>query len=57
MRLLLSIFLLTTYTLTAFAQLNKVPEQNIPADYGYLVKQGDNMPEVEFKLTDGKTVK
>ena len=44
-------------TLNSFAQLNLIPKQNIPADYGYLVKQGDNMPDIEFKLTNGKSIK
>ncbi len=57
MKTILSILLLSTFTLCAFAQLTKVPKQDIPADYGYLVKQGDKMPVIEFKLTDGKTIK
>ncbi|HSH19341.1 MAG TPA: TlpA disulfide reductase family protein, partial [Draconibacterium sp.] len=51
---------LVTFVLLAFssfAQLTSVPKQNIPSDYGYLVKQGDNMPDIEFKLTDGKIIK
>ena len=57
MKTILSILLLSFVTTYAFAQLTKVPVQNIPADYGYLVKQGDKMPEIEFTLTDGKTIK
>lgn len=57
MKTILSILLLSFITTFAFAQLTKVPVQNIPADYGYLVKQGDNLPEIEFTLTDGKTIK
>lgn len=57
MKTILSILLLSFITTFAFAQLTKVPVQNIPADYGYLVKQGDKMPEIEFTLTDGKTIK
>jgi peroxiredoxin len=56
MRTILSILLLSFVTTCVFAQLKKVPVQNIPADYGYLVKQGDKLPEIEFTLTDGKTV-
>lgn len=57
MKTLLSIFLLTSITMSSFAQLTKVPKQNIPDEYGYIVKQGDDMPNIEFKLTDGTTVK
>lgn len=57
MKTLISILILTTFTLCAFAQITKVPKQNIPSDYGYLVKQGDSFPAVEFKLTDGSTTK
>jgi peroxiredoxin len=57
MKYLLNVLLLSTFAFSAFAQLTKVPKQQIPAEYGYLVKQGDAMPEIEFKLTDGKTVK
>ncbi len=57
MKDLLTIIFLSTFSLCAFAQITKVPVQNIPDDYGYLVKQGDIMPEIEFNLTDGKTIK
>ena len=57
MKNLLSILLLSMLNLASFAQLKKVPKQDVPADYGYLVKQGDAMPEIEFELTTGKTVK
>lgn len=40
-----------------FAQITKVPEKNIPADYGYIVKIGQQLPEFEMTLADGKTVK
>ncbi len=56
MKYLLNVLLLTSLALSAFAQLTSVPKQDIPADYGYLVKQGDTMPEIEFKLTDGKKI-
>ena len=57
MKTILSILLLSLLTPCVFAQISKVPAQNIPAEYGYLVKQGDKLPEFEFTLTDGKTVK
>jgi peroxiredoxin len=45
--------------ITAFcsAQLNEIPQKEIPEDYGYIVKIGQQMPEIEFQLTDGSTVK
>jgi peroxiredoxin len=57
MKNLLNILFLTFFTLSGFAQLTKVPKQDIPADYGYIVKQGDKMPEIKFELTDGKIIK
>jgi peroxiredoxin len=40
-----------------FAQMTKMPEKNIPADYGYIVKIGQQLPDFEMTLADGKTVK
>lgn len=57
MKLFLSLFLLLLIANHGIAQLTEVPKQNIPADYGYLVKQGDKMPEIEFKLTNGKSIR
>ena len=57
MKPLLSILIFALFSVSVFGQLTKVPKQNIPADYGYLVKQGDKMPDIEFKLTDGKSIK
>lgn len=56
MKLLLSV-LLVTISLNSFAQLTKVPTQDILAEYRYIVKQGQQMPAIEFKLTDGTTIK
>lgn len=39
------------------ASAQGVVKQEIPADYGYIVKIGQQVPDVEMKLTDGKTVK
>ena len=57
MKLLFSILLVASIALYSNAQLTEVPKQDIPEKYGYLVKQGEQMPEIEFKLTDGTTVK
>lgn len=35
----------------------QIKPQQVPADYGYIVKIGQQVPNVEMKLTDGKTVK
>lgn len=45
------------FSLTAFSQLKKIPEQNIPPEYGYIVKPGQQLPEFEFTTTDGATIK
>ena len=35
------------------AQLNELPVQEIPEEYGYLVQIGQTIPDFEFELTDG----
>jgi len=39
--------------MTTFAQLTAVPEKEIPEDYGYIVKIGQQVPDVSLELTDG----
>lgn len=56
MKKLLTIIALSTLTLTTLAQLTKIPQQNIPAEYGYIVKIGQQMPDIEMELTDGTKV-
>jgi peroxiredoxin len=53
----IAILILLILSISGFAQISNVPKQNIPPDYGYIVKQGDTMPEISFKLTDGKIIK
>jgi peroxiredoxin len=53
MRLLIIIGLLFMVQIS----IAQVKTQQIPADYGYIVKIGQQVPNVEMKLTDGKTVK
>jgi peroxiredoxin len=43
--------------LIAMSVSDVLAQQQIPADYGYIVKIGQQVPNVEMKLTDGKTVK
>jgi peroxiredoxin len=57
MKHLFNLLFLLIFTSSGFAQLTEVPKQNIPAEYGYLVQQGDQMPEIEFQTTDGTVVK
>lgn len=41
----------------AFAQTGtEVPKQEIPADYGFIAKIGDTVPDFTMKLTNGKKV-
>lgn len=56
MKKLLPIFIVTLFTLSAFGQLKAIPEKKIPADYGYIVKIGQQMPSIEMELTDGTKV-
>ncbi len=57
MKLLLSILITFAAILSGSAQLRKIPQKNIPEDYGYIVKIGQQMPEIEFQLANEKTVK
>lgn len=52
MKFLVFIFLL----MAVYAQA-QTPVKEIPADYGYLVKIGQQVPEFSMAATDGKTVK
>ncbi len=44
-------------TIHGYSQIAQIPKQDIPEDYGYIVKPGQQMPEIEFTLTDGTIVK
>ncbi|WP_372647901.1 TlpA family protein disulfide reductase [Draconibacterium sp.] len=56
MKRLLSILSITFLAMSAFAQLSTIPEKEIPVDYGYIVKIGQQMPEITMELTDGTKV-
>lgn len=56
MRLLLTFFTFVLIIPSALSQLKEIPKQNIPADYGYIVKIGQQMPDIELVLIDGKKV-
>lgn len=56
MKTLVSIlFFLGTFGFCS-AQLSEIPQQEIPEEYGYIVKIGQQMPETEFELTDGRKI-
>jgi len=57
MKNLLLILLLAFFAFNGYSQIKQLPQQEIPEDYGYIVKQGQQMPEIEFTLTDGSKVK
>ena len=56
MKKLLSVLVLILAVATSFAQIAELPKQEIPDDYGYIVKIGQELPEVTLKLTDGTTL-
>lgn len=56
MKQLLTLLIITFSGISTFAQLKEIPKQNIPADYGYIVKLGQDLPEIKMVLTDGKKV-
>ena len=57
MKAVITLVILCFATFGGFAQLKEIPKQEIPAEYGYLVKQGDKMPDIELELTDGTIFK
>ena len=56
MKHLLAILALAIISLSALAQLKEIPKQEIPAEYGFVVKIGQLVPDFELVLTDGKKV-
>jgi len=57
MKQLLTFLFTAIFSISAFSQLTEIPHQEIPEEYGFIVEIGQQMPEIEFKLTDGTTVK
>jgi peroxiredoxin len=49
----LKIFLILFLSHSAFAQ---IPVKEVPADYGYIVKIGDQVPSFSTTLVDGKKI-
>lgn len=56
MKKVLSLLVVSLLSFAAFSQLTKIPKQEIPEEYGYIVKIGQQMPDVSMKLTDGTEV-
>jgi peroxiredoxin len=52
MKYLTIVLVLLTFTLQA-----QIPVKEIPADYGYLVKIGQQVPDFSMTTTEGKTIK
>lgn len=54
----LSLFLIISIAIISisFGQSSDIPKKEIPADYGYIVEIGQQMPNIEMQLTDGRTV-
>jgi peroxiredoxin len=57
MKPILTILIIISISVFSTAQITKLPVQKIPEDYGFIVKIGQQMPEIEFTLTDGKKIK
>ncbi len=53
------ILLLLSVTLLSVPQIKSqnIVKQQVPSDYGFIVKIGEAVPDFEMKLTDGKTIK
>jgi len=56
MKLLFVLLILTSSTFLGFAQLNEIPQQEIPEEYGFIVEIGDKMPNIKLELTNGEIV-
>ncbi|MCF6357224.1 MAG: TlpA family protein disulfide reductase [Draconibacterium sp.] len=57
MKRLFSLLFFTAIAFGGFAQLTEIPKQVIPKEYGFIVEIGQQMPYIEFELTDGTTIK
>ena len=57
MKKLLTILFLALLSLSSFAQLTELPKQEIPEEYGYIVKIGQQMPDISMELTNGTILK
>ena len=51
------LFIFLCIALSSQAQLTQIPEKHIPEEYGYIVKIGQQIPDIQFQLTNGKVIK
>ncbi len=56
MKRLATILMISMFAFSSFGQLREIPKQIIPEDYGFIVKIGQQMPEIEMELTDGTKI-
>ena len=56
MKKLILILFVSFFSISSFAQLSEIPKQEIPEEYGYLVKIGQQMPDINLELTDGTKI-
>ena len=57
MKPIFTISFILVFNLFSMSQIPQIPRQTIPEDYGYIVKIGQQMPEIEFELTNGEKIK
>lgn len=55
MKLTGTLIVFSFMTIFGWSQNNTV-EQQVPADYGYIIKTGQQMPDITMTLADGSTV-
>ncbi len=57
MKKLTNLFFLTvSLFLVSFSSIAQIPVKAIPADYGYIIKIGDQVPAFSTTLTNGKAI-
>ena len=56
MKFLTTLILIMALNISSMAQIKSIPQQEIPEEYGYIVKPGQPMPDLELTLTDGKKI-
>jgi peroxiredoxin len=56
MKIIIALLLPVVFILSCHDQKSKIPKQEIPEDYGYIVKIGQQVPDVKLVLTDGTTL-
>lgn len=57
MKPIFTISFILVFNLFSMSQITQIPHQTIPEDYGYIVEIGQQMPEIEFELTNGEKIK